>query len=388
MTSPLHLYIHIPYCIHKCHYCDFNSHETAPRWDAYGEALLAELRHWAGQPQFKGREVTTIFIGGGTPSLAPPELIARLIDEARRRFALAPDAEITMEANPGTVDAAHFHEFRQAGVNRLSIGVQSFHDDELKWLERIHSAADAERACRVARDAGFANINLDLMFGLHGQSLERWLDNLDRAIALEPEHLSCYQLTVEPHTKLAVEHARHPYALPDEDTALKLLWETRLRLAGAGYAAYEVSNFARPGFHCRHNDGYWLYHDYVGIGAGASGKWDCPGDAEEGGAVRYSNLRSPNTYIEKAFEGGAAIQSQEALGHDLAAAEAVWMGLRRSDGLNLEWFNGRFGAGALDLFADQLKPWFDSGSLVVEDVELKLTREGLPFADSIAEELF
>ena len=395
--SPLQLYVHIPFCVHKCPYCDFNSH-VRPEipWQDYGRALVAELAHRAAEPAFRGRRLASVFFGGGTPSLAPPGLIASLIEAADRLFPLASDAEITLEANPGTVDAGHFAAYRTAGVNRLSIGVQSFDVAELHWLERIHDGDGAVRAYDAARKAGFANINLDLIYALPGQRLATWMASLERAIDLAPEHLSCYQLTVEPHTLLASRHARRPYPLPDDEASLQFLWSTRERLAAAGFAAYEISNFAQEGRHCRHNDGYWLYRDYLGIGAGASGKWDLLGDlvgdiedGADGGAYRYTNTRTPETYMRQVFgKQGQATGSDERLARRKAAAEAVWMGLRRRDGLARPWFADRFGEDVLALFATELSPWLQSGMVEASDTALRLSRDGLAQADSIAAGLF
>ena len=385
ISNPLMLYVHTPYCVHKCHYCDFNSHVRGdPDWQKYGLALHSELSQWARQPQFSGRQLASIFLGGGTPSLAPASLIESLIGKASELFRVSDDIEISLEANPGTIDQSNFAGFREAGVNRLSIGVQSLKDEELKWLERIHSSEQAVAALKAGREAGFENINLDLMYGLPDQTLEGWMETLNRAIDLNPEHLSCYQLTVEPHTKLAAEVDRVAAQLPGDELALEFLFKTRERLAEAGYEAYEVSNFARKGFKCRHNDGYWLYRDYIGIGAGASGKWD----TEDGGVSRYTNIRNPEKYNDSSLKDGRAINSSEELSKDTAAAEALWQGLRRTGGISNAWFTERFGESALDLFKDQLQPWFDSGSLVSNDGTLALTADGLPFADSIAAELF
>jgi len=379
------LYVHIPYCVHKCHYCDFNSHVRGEiDWEGYRQALLAELSYWAKQPQFAERELQSIFFGGGTPSLAPEGLIKGVIDEAKGLFGFDDNIEISLEANPGTVDQSRFKGFSDAGVNRLSIGVQSLDDVELKWLERIHSGEQATAALKAGRAAGFENINLDLIYGLPDQSIEQWMTSLNRVIELGPEHLSCYQLTVEPHTKLAAEVDKVADRLPDDELALEFLYLTRERLAEAGFEAYEISNFAKSGMKCCHNDGYWLYRDYIGIGAGASGKFDL----EDGGVSRYSNIRNPEKYIESALQQGRAINSDEQLSKETAEAEALWQGLRRTEGISNAWFTERFGRAALDHFAVQLRPWFDSGSLVVEDDKLRLTREGLPFADSIAGELF
>ncbi len=382
MPAPLQLYVHIPFCVHKCHYCDFNSHErTRPDWRAYQQALIAELRHWAGTPAFRERTLNTIFFGGGTPSLAPPALIEAVINTARSCCGIAHDAEITLEANPGTVDADNFRAYRQAGINRLSMGVQSLDANELRWLERIHGADEAIAAFRIARDAGFTNINLDLMYGLPGQDLHGWLDTLHTAIELGPEHLSCYQLTVEPHTKLAATHARKPCALPDDDTALSMFWATRKHLKPAGYEAYEISNFATAGKKCRHNDGYWLYHDYIGIGAGAAGKWD---HLSDGGITRYSNIRTPERYIKTALMQGAAINSQESLSRNQAAAEACWLGLRRSDGINRQDFQRRFGFDVWQHFQPQLQTWSNDAKLILRKEYLQLSESGIALTDAIS----
>jgi oxygen-independent coproporphyrinogen-3 oxidase len=391
LINPLLLYVHIPYCAHKCHYCDFNSHVRGQHdWQQYEQALLTELSHWATQLQFKDRSLASIFFGGGTPSLAPASLIASVIGRASELFQFSDDIEISLEANPGTVDQSNFAGFRKAGVNRLSIGVQSLDDAELKWLERIHSGGQAISAFNAAREAGFENINLDLMYGLPDQTLDGWMVSLNRAIDLKPEHLSCYQLTVEPHTKLAAEVEKVAEQLPDEELALQFLFATRKRLAEAGFEAYEVSNFARPGLKCRHNDGYWLYHDYIGIGAGASGKWDHLGDVVggEGGVTRYSNIRNPEKYMESVESAGSAINSDEVLSRDTAAAEALWQGLRRTGGISNAWFSERFGVGIQAQFGQELEPWLERKQLIWEDGCLRLTDKGLPFADSIASELF
>lgn len=380
--SPLMLYVHIPFCVHKCHYCDFNSHERdKPDWSAYQAALIRELNHRVSSPMFKGRPLASIFFGGGTPSLAPPTLIASVIEQAEKLSGFENNIEITLEANPGTVDAANFSAYRQAGVNRLSMGVQSLNSAELLWLERIHGAQEVFDAFHAARSAGFTNISLDLIYGLPEQSMCAWLESLNQAIDLAPEHLSCYQLTVEPHTQLAARHRKKPYALPDDELALEMLFTTRRRLEQAGYLAYEVSNFARKNCHSRHNDGYWLYHDYIGIGAGASGKWD---ESSSLGICRYSNIRSPEKYIELATQKGTAINSQESLSLDKSAAEAVWLGLRRSRGICRKNFQNRFGFDVMEHFSDHLLPWQQREMISVSESFIQLTESGLPMADEIA----
>jgi len=380
--SPLQLYIHIPYCIHKCHYCDFNSHVRAqPDWLAYQQALIAELEYWSKQEPFQNRQLHSIFFGGGTPSLAPASLIDKVLEHTKSLFNFENNIEITLEANPGTVDMQAFRGFFKAGINRLSMGVQSLDKKELTWLERIHNSDEVYQAFDAARKAGFDNINLDFMYGLPQQSLEQWQHTLDSALQFEPEHLSCYQLTVEPHTKLAARHASSPYKLPDDEASLAFFHSTRETLAKAGYEAYEISNFAKPDKYCRHNDGYWLYRDYIGIGAGASGKWDM----KDGGTYRYSNIRTPEKYTAQAIQQGSAINSDESLTLQQAAAEAVWVGLRRKGGIDNTWFKQRFKQGITDYFQHELEPWLSGKKLTWKNRRLQLTQSGIPLADAIAE---
>lgn len=288
-----------------------------------------------------------------------------------------------MEANPGTAEAASFAGFRDAGVNRLSIGAQSLKDSELQWLERIHHATEVWHALEMARTAGFGNVNLDLMYGLPDQDPDDWLETLDLALGMDPEHLSCYQLTVEPKTRLAARHRQQPLALPDEELSRHFFLATRRRLRDAGYQVYEISNFARPGFHCRHNDAYWLYHDYLGIGAGAAGKWD----SEDGGVIRYTNLSSPAAYMHRAHSNGCAIGRQESLPLKKAAAEAIWLGLRRSKGIELAEYGRRFAASPHDLFGSQLSSWIRAGKLDDSTSHLRLHEEGLLHADTLAADI-
>lgn len=336
---------------------------------------------------FSGRRISSIFIGGGTPSLAPPDLIEAVIEAAGELLGFEENIEITLEANPGSVDAAHFYAYRQAGINRLSMGVQSLNDNELKWLERIHNHNEAISAFETARAAGFDNINLDLMYGLPNQTVEQWLQTLRTVVELGTEHLSCYQLTVEPHTKLATTHARSPLPLPDDELAITMLNETRNNLKCAGFEAYEISNFAKPGFQCRHNDGYWKYHDYIGIGAGAAGKWDVWNSENHGGITRYSNSRTPESYIKSISQSGSSIHHQESLDLLQAAAESLWLGLRRSKGVDKNNFMHRFGMDPCEHFSGALEPWFKQEMIVSSDNHLLLTAKGLPLADTIASSL-
>lgn len=298
LSADLALYVHFPWCVRKCPYCDFNSHTLrgeVPEAD-YVAALLRDLDADLAGADLGSRAITSVFLGGGTPSLFSGAAMAQLLDGVRARIGLAEDAEITLEANPGTVDAAHFAGYRAAGVNRLSIGVQSFNPEHLKRLGRIHSRDDAVRAVQVARDAGFDNLNLDLMFGLPEQTEDQALADLEQAIALSPEHLSVYQLTLEPNT----EFAARPPPLPDDDRIADMQTALQARLAGAGYAQYEVSAYAQPGRRSRHNLTYWTFGDYLGIGAGAHGKW-----TQEGQVRRRAKHKHPRTYQHTAGTAAA-----------------------------------------------------------------------------------
>lgn len=289
-NPPLSLYVHLPWCVRKCPYCDFNSHALRgeiPQAE-YAAALLRDLDQ--DLPRAGGRPVQTVFFGGGTPSLFRPETIAAILAGVRRRLTLAPDAEITLEANPGTVERGRFAEYRAAGITRLSIGVQSFDARHLQVLGRIHSVAEAVRAAEEAHAAGLANFNLDLMYGLPQQTAAEAEADVERACALHPAHVSHYQLTLEPHTLF---HA-HPPRLPDEDSIWEMQQRCQARLAERGYAQYEISAYAHSGRHCRHNLNYWRYGDYLGIGAGAHGK------LSDGGAeriVRLWKVKQPDAYL-------------------------------------------------------------------------------------------
>jgi len=330
-TPPLSLYIHIPWCVRKCPYCDFNSHEahgTLPE-RAYIEALIVDLEE--ALPAVWGRPVETVFIGGGTPSLFSPDSIGRLLDAVRARVPLVPCAEITLEANPGTVERERFAEFRSAGINRLSIGVQSFQPGLLDGIGRIHTAREAIRAAEGAHDAGLDNFNLDLMFGLPGQTRAQALDDLRTAIDLEPAHLSWYELTIEPNTWFY----RHPPQLPDDDT----LWELQAGgtelLAARGFMRYEVSAFARTERQCRHNLNYWRFGDYLGIGAGAHGKLT---DTSRQTITRTTRQRHPQAYLEAAGTG-ACTSGRKALSAGDVLLEYAMNALRLDAGFDSDSFS-------------------------------------------------
>ncbi|MDE9429942.1 radical SAM family heme chaperone HemW [Xenorhabdus bovienii] len=290
---PLSLYIHIPWCVQKCPYCDFNSHALkgdVPHQE-YVDHLLADLR--ADLPMIENREVSTIFIGGGTPSLLSAEGMQRLLDGVRASLPLSSQAEITMEANPGTVEAGRFSAYQKAGINRISIGVQSFGSDKLIRLGRIHGPDEAKRAAHLAADLGLRSFNLDLMHGLPNQTLNEALDDLRQAIELSPPHLSWYQLTIEPNTSFG----SRPPVLPDDDALWDIFSQGHQLLTAAGYQQYETSAYAKAGYQCQHNLNYWRFGDYLGIGCGAHGKISF----EDGRILRTVKTKHPRGYMQGCY---------------------------------------------------------------------------------------
>lgn len=331
---PLSLYIHVPWCVRKCPYCDFNSHEVKGGGDApyqdYVAALIADFEQTL--PRVWGRRIGTVFFGGGTPSLLPGEAVDTILAGVRARLPLNPDAEITLEANPGTVEAARFRDYRAAGVNRLSLGIQSFNPRHLKALGRIHDDTEARRAIDIAREH-FDNFNLDVMYGLPEQSLEQALRDIETALSFKPPHLSAYHLTLEPNTFFY----RYPPQLPDDDTSADMQTEIEKLLAAHGYENYETSAFAQPGRRCRHNLNYWLFGDYVGIGAGAHGKISFPDRVQ-----REARYRQPAQFMEKALAGNA-VQTSHDVGADDIGFEFMMNALRLSEGFELALFAERAG---------------------------------------------
>ncbi len=340
LAPPLSLYVHMPWCVKKCPYCDFNSHglrDAPPPYAHYIDVLLADLD--ADRVDFAaalaGRSIISVFFGGGTPSLFGPELLERFLDGARARLPFADHAEITLETNPGTVEHARFDGYLAAGVNRLSFGIQSFDDDKLRRLGRIHSAAEAEAAVKSAQDAGYANINLDLMYALPQQTLDGALADVAHAAALAPAHLSHYQLTLEPNTAFAA----NPPSLPDDDHAWAMQEACEAALADAGYGQYEISAYAQAGRRCAHNLNYWQFGDYLGIGAGAHGKLS---DAATGQVHRRWKTRLPRTYLAAAG-GPGRIGGDGAVAAAELPFEYMLNALRLIDGVPMGDFAARTG---------------------------------------------
>jgi len=372
---PLALYVHLPWCVRKCPYCDFNSHEArgALPFDGYVDALLADLDQ--DLPLVWGRTVTSVFFGGGTPSLFPPAAIDRFLQEASSRLRFAPRLEVTLETNPGTAEHGRFEHYLAAGVNRLSFGVQSFDDACLRKLGRIHDSAQAEAAIALATDAGYVNFNIDLMYALPGQTLAMAGDDVARAIALQPTHLSHYQLTLEPNTVFA---AKPPEGIPDEDSAWDIQEHCQRLIAEAGYGHYEVSAYAKPGARCAHNLNYWLFGDYLGIGAGAHGKITLPASDR---VLRRWKLKHPAAYMAAAADE-ARIGGDEELDGSRRPFDFMLNALRLVDGFDLSYFEARTGL-PRDAIADELQIALGRGWLAIDGDRVRPTDLGQRFTNDV-----
>lgn len=369
---PLSLYVHLPWCVRKCPYCDFNSHPaTLPVPEAqYVDALLRDLAQDA--PAVAGRAVRTVFFGGGTPSLFAPESIDRLLAGVRARVELDASAEVTLEANPGTVETQRFRGYRDAGINRLSIGIQSFEPEKLARLGRIHGRAEALAAAAAARDAGIANFNLDLMFGLPQQTVAQALADLDTALAQGPAHLSLYQLTIEPNTAFFAE----PPPLPDHDRLWTMQQALQERLAAHGFRQYEVSAYALPGNECRHNLNYWQFGDYLGIGAGAHGKL-----TGARGIRRRRKVAHPREYLAHAGTPAGIAEEQQLTGAE-TAAEFMLNALRLRDGFAPTLFEERTGL-PLTTVGATLQLAQDKGLLEIGPDRIRASAVGYRFLDDL-----
>ncbi len=391
MSSPTSLYLHIPFCIHRCGYCDFNTYAGLETLiPAYVEALSTEIAYAAASAGER-LPVHTIFFGGGTPSLLPPMQVERILQGIEMAFDLLPGAEITLEANPGTLTRAHLEDLRKAGINRLSLGMQSAHPGELRLLERQHDYPDVIRAVTWARQAGFDNLNLDLIFGLPEQALETWQHSLELALGLHPEHLALYSLTMEHGTPFGRWAGRGLLSEPDGDAAADMYEWASERLGQGGYTQYEISNWAHdgsgmsgsrppapnPAFACRHNLQYWRGLPYLGLGAGAHGY---------AGGVRTVDVLAPAAYIERMkaapaaslpFPRTPATQSAHFVERQAEIGETMMMGLRLTqEGVREAGFQARFGQGLEEVFAAQIKKMTRLGLLEWNEGVLRLTRRG------------
>ena len=372
------LYIHIPWCLHKCSYCDFYSLPSAA--DAvpgagYVDRLIGELNRDSSASLQNDKQLHSIFLGGGTPSMIAPRELARLLDAIAQRFEMP--AEITIEANPETLDEKKLRELRAVGFTRLSCGVQSFDPKQLQFLERVHSADKARDALCAAKRAGFENRNLDLIYTLPNQAMSDLENDLREAIALEPTHISAYQLIVEPGTPLERKVEKGEVSLPDDGMAIAMWHRVREVLGDAGYAAYEISNFAQPGFECAHNIHYWKCGDYLGLGTGAVSRI---------GSHRWRRARNTKLYMA----GELQVDQEEHLTLDQLRTEVCMLGLRMRDGIDLAAFESCFGKSFEDFYPEKIAIWKEKG-LVPQgrgtDTHLRLTPSGMLILDSLVAEL-
>ena len=371
------LYVHIPFCVEKCGYCAFVSARARPgEIESYHELLLREMRLAASDHE-SGQPLDSIYFGGGTPSLLQPLQVSLIIDLAAALFSLSPQAEITLEANPGTIDRERLRNFREAGVNRLSLGVQSFDDDMLRRLERVHDAAQARHAFREARLAGFGNIGIDLIHGLPGQTLAGWRDELRNALALSPEHISVYGLTVEEGTPFALRYPEESPELPDDDRSAEMFETADTVLVEAGFEHYEIANYARAGYRSRHNSGYWRRDGYLGLGVAAHSF------LREGYGFRFSNHDTLQEYGRELAAGRLPRRDQHRLNREDALAEFMFLGLRLADGVLAEDFEREFGSPLRSVYGVVIDELLRIGLLQQELGALRLTRRGLLLSNQV-----
>jgi oxygen-independent coproporphyrinogen-3 oxidase len=365
----LGLYIHVPFCSAICNYCNFNRGLFDASLKArYVAAVLSEIARAA-----DGSAADTIFLGGGTPSVLEPSEIQAILDACRASFVVSPDAEVTMEANPETVTPERLTAFRDAGINRLSFGVQSFRDDELRRLSRLHSASRAQQAVGMARAAGFTNLSLDLRMWLPQQTVDQWLESVEGLLALEPEHASLYLLELYPNAPLRDEMARGKWSLAPDDDAADMYLRAMERLESAGYAQYEISNVSRPGFQSRHNLKYWTDGEWLGFG---------PGAHSTRGGVRWKNVSATEEYVSTVAAEGQLAVERLALTPEERLEDALFTGLRLSRGLDLDLLKSRYCVDIWARYATELQPFVDHG-LLIYDGGLRLTRAGMLLAHEV-----
>ncbi len=366
------LYVHIPFCQKKCHYCDFNSYDDKGHLvNAYLDALKQELLLYRAHVQIIG----SIYIGGGTPSTLSPENITKLLDAVRRSYYIQEKAEITMEVNPGTCNCEKLMMMRMHGVNRLSIGLQAFNNDSLSKLGRIHTVEDFLATYKEAREAGFDNINVDLIFGLPWQTGEEWQDTLAGTLELKPDHISLYSLTIEKDTHFGRELQAGNLHKIDEDLEAEMYENAVKLLTANGYEHYEISNFAKPGKRCEHNQLYWRNEDYLGVGAGATSYL---------GRIRYTNLKDISAYIQKVMgQGKFATCERESLPHDKRLGETIMLYLRMMDGFNKIELGKRFKMNIDEIYGPTIKVLASEGLLQEKDDQVSLTAHGLMVANRV-----
>jgi len=374
----LGLYVHIPYCVTKCPYCDFNSYGVGGRFpeDEYTEALLRELDFYA--DEIEGKSLASVFFGGGTPSLFSPESIGKILSGIRELSSPAPEAEISLEVNPKTADLEKLAGLRSAGVNRISVGVQSFNERKLNFLGRINSPADGRRILEDVVQAGFGNFSLDLMYGTKDETLSEWKADLEEAVGYGSKHISAYCLTIENGTEFGRLFKSGGLALPEDEELAEFIGFTTEFLEDAGYAQYEISNYSKPGYECRHNLLYWRGEDYIGIGAGAHSHLTKAADSEWG--RRWGNLRSPALYMKEVGEGMKPVDFSESLSIEEAVSDHVIMGFRLRDGID---FTGLYGKYGVRPDIDRLTGLRDDGFIELSNEKVRLTKKGNLLSDEI-----
>jgi oxygen-independent coproporphyrinogen-3 oxidase len=375
------LYIHIPYCEKKCIYCDFYSIENMNSMEHFLAALEKEIRMYA-ERFSQSDAIDTIFFGGGTPSLLPPSTMGRILTALHSNYQIRSDAEITVETNPGTVDIEKLRGYRSLGVNRLSIGIQSFHPHELAFLSRIHTSEEAVQCVEDAYRAGFENISVDLIFSLPNQTLERWNENLRRAIALQPKHISAYSLIVEEYTPLFMMVQNKTVSPLPENLDAEIYESTIGMMAEHGYQQYEISNYAKPGYECHHNKNYWNHSNYLSFGPSAHSFW------KEGPTKgsRWWNVRSIAQYCESIGKAEFPVAGSEVVDKEKMFSEAIFLGLRTGE-LNVAMLQQLYGVDMLTTHGEKLKSFSDDDLLRIKDRHITLTRKGFLVCDAIAESL-
>ncbi len=372
--NSLGLYIHIPYCLHKCGYCDFNSHKiNTEEMDSYVAALLREMQHYASSLA-GDRKIATVFLGGGTPTTLPVHWLEEILTRIHKHFRVSDNCEITFEANPATVSLEPLQRMRTAGYNRISIGVQSFHEPELKLLDRIHSEEEIHMTVEKAREAGFDNLSLDLMFALPGQTMASWEDNLAQALGKNPEHLSTYNLTIEPETAFHTLEAKGKLTLPPDDFQLEFYKKSIQTVTEAGYQHYEISNFCKPGKECRHNLIYWNNTDTLGLGAGASSFLN---------GTRFKNCNLPSRYIREIETAGIAVEFSEQLEPNRAMGETLMLGLRLREGMAIPPFEERFQTSFHKTYDRTISSLAEKNLITLDNNRIALSPKGLFLADSV-----
>jgi putative oxygen-independent coproporphyrinogen III oxidase len=380
---PLSIYIHYPFCKSKCPYCDFNSHIVKKiDEENFLQGYKNELQYFA--PKLKNREVKTIFFGGGTPSLMPVYFVEKILTEIAKIWTIDKNCEITLEANPTSFEANKFNEFKAAGINRLSIGIQALNDSDLKFLGREHSAGEAIATIQTASKI-FDNYSFDLIYARPNQNLSDWEKELKTAISLSANHLSLYQLTIEKGTKFYGQYLNNEFVLPDENLAADLYETTNQITSQNGLELYEISNYAKPGFECKHNLAYWQSDDYLGIGAGAHSRVYLNNDAERSAIIM---LHQPTAWLEAALQKQVAIQKIDKVSKEELLEEVILMGLRLKNGIDNQIFQKHFGKNISEIFDFQkLKPLIDNGLISIDENNIRISSQGLILANAVIEKV-